>query len=51
MRDKLLPGYGELKRAVETLRGRPHTSEPSNIYALPPFGDAVPGDAASGGAK
>lgn len=39
-RDRLLPGYAELRAVLELLRGRPHTSEPSNIYALPPFGDA-----------
>lgn len=43
-RDKMLPGYAELKKAVAMLRGRPHTSEPSNIYALPPF-EAIPGEA------
>ena len=37
MRDKLLPGYMELREAAERLRGRPHTAEPSNIYALPPW--------------
>ena len=35
--DKLLPGYADLREAAERLRGRPHTAEPSNIYALPPW--------------
>ena len=44
-RDRLLPGYADLRTAAELLRGRPHTAEPSNIYSLPLWDDAQEGAA------